>query len=282
MQAGTHFNKKPCVSAAAGNRFVCSPGVFRGKAQHSAWRLAVEVTGPVGFLLPKACEDGGVLVFTFYHAMLEKAMENASASFPPFEGRGMCPHPVWRRGDGGPHHRTDEAVCPFSCGLMREPPAALTAVGGEQVRSIPWQASCPAGDPPRWGVTSQREGASPRHERRAQAHVPGAAQRGCGLPTPHGTPEAGSSNSRRVAVHPVPQRRGVDRCPAEAVCPHQSTGMCGRRPSAEEEPTSPMPTLRGEGVGEFTPRPPRPSRPPAPPDSPQRLELPTEGPSQDP
>ena len=86
----------------------------------------MEVTGPVGFLLPKACEDGGVLVFTFYHAMLEKAMENASASFPPFEGRGMCPHPVWRRGDGGPHHRTDEAECPFSCGLMREPPAALT------------------------------------------------------------------------------------------------------------------------------------------------------------
>lgn len=167
----------------------------------------------------------------------------------------MCPHPVLRRGDGGPHHRTDEAGCPFSYGLMREPPAALTAVEGEQVRSIPWQASCPAGDPLRWGVTSQRDGASPHHERRAQAHVPGAAQRGCGLPTPHGTPEAGSSNSRRVAVHPVPQRRGVDRCPAEAVCPHQSTGMCGRRPSAEEEPTSATPTLRGEGVGEFTPRP---------------------------
>ena len=91
MQAGTHFNKKPCVSAAARNRFLCSPGVFRGKAQHSVLRVAVEVTGPVGFLLPKACEDGAVPLFTFYHVMLEKAVGNASASFPPSKAVG-CVH----------------------------------------------------------------------------------------------------------------------------------------------------------------------------------------------
>lgn len=84
----------------------------------------MEVTGPVGFLLPKACEDGGVLVFTFYHAMLEKAMENASASFPPSKAVG-CVHTRFGGGEtGAPTTARTRPCAPFpadSC-VSPQPP----------------------------------------------------------------------------------------------------------------------------------------------------------------